>query len=195
MPTRHRSPAGTALLLACSFALAGVSGCKDKPAAGPATAPAAAASMATAELNGVSFQYPADWKITKTPDGSGVNVTAARDGDWEPNVFLRIQSTQGEKAIDEELAENAALLAASKDDYKLRNSGVVDHPAGFKYTRIEYNNSVSVSEGNVPVQQWSILIPLKKGSRLQVQVAADATVWSKHQPTFEKIVDSIKLPK
>lgn len=194
MPKRHRSLA-TVILIAAPFTLVSAIGCKDQPAAGPATAPAAAnTSMATAELEGFSFSYPANWTLTKTPDGKGINVTAARDGDWEPNVFVQVQPTQGEKAPDEELAENAAMLGATKDDYRVRNTAVVDHPAGFKHTRIEYTNTVTASDGGkVSLQQWSILIPVKKGSRVQLQAAADADVWSTYQPVFEKIVESIKV--
>ena len=196
MPIRHRSFAGTALLLTCSFALVGASGCKDAPSTGPATAPAAAAAaLASGELSGVTFQYPSGWKMTKTPDGKGVNVSGPIDGDWEPNVYFEIQPVQGDPALDEQLVANAEFLATRKgEDYRFRNRSEFDHPNGFKYGRIEYTNP-SEGDARIPLQQWSILIPLKKGTRVQIQAAAATDVWSKHQPTFEKIVDSIKLPK
>ncbi len=176
--------------------LAGVApGCKDKPAAAPATAPAAVATMATADLNGVTFQYPADWKVTKTPDGKGINVSGPTDGDWEPNVFFEIQPVQADMSLDQQLVASAELLGARMTDYRFRSREELDHPAGFKYGRIEYTNTSDEGDVKVPLQKWSILIPLSKTTRVQVQAAAASAVWSKHQPTFEKIVESVRVPK
>jgi len=173
-----------------------IAGCKEAPSATPATAAAAApARMLDGELDGVTFKYPADWKLTRTADGKGVNVTGPSDGDWEPNLFFEIQPVQGEPEIDEQLSANAEMLGTRKEDYRHRNTTQGDHPNGFKFGRIEYTNSSSEGSVKVPLQQWSILVPMGKQRRLQIQAAAAAENWSNSQPTFEKIFNSVQLKK
>ena len=199
MPNRTAAPLPRAVLAAAALfvplaALAG-GGCKGEQKAGPATAPSAAAAVTQTTFNGVTFEHPADWKVNVLPDNKGVNVTAPEDAGWEPNVFVEVQPSPDGKAVDELLSANVALLGARKQDFQVRNQSTADHPKGFKFGRVEYTNS---SEGSpsVPLTQWSIVAPIPgKQQRLQVQAAAATAAWDKYRPQFERVVESITLPK
>ena len=200
MPNRTAAPSPRAALAAVLLALLTLAptagGCKSEPAAAPATA--AAGGTVRATLHGVAFEHPANWKVTPLPDGKGVNITAPEDAGWEPNVFVEVQPNPDERAVDELLASNVELLAARKQDFQVRNQSAVDHPNGFRYGRIEYTNTSEAADGapGVPLTQWSIVAPLQgKKQRLQVQAAAATAAWDKYRPQFEKVVESITLPK
>jgi hypothetical protein len=200
MSNRTAAPLSRAVAAAVLLApLAGLpgGGCKGEPAAAPATA--AAAGTARASVAGVAFEHPAGWTVTPLPDGSGVNVTGPADAGWEPNVFVEVQPNPDDRAVDELLSSNVALLGARKQDFGVRNQSVLDHPNGFKYGRVEYTNTseaVGEKSAGVPLTQWSIVAPLPgKKQRLQVQAAAATAAWDKYRPQFEKLVDSIALPK
>lgn len=201
MPNRTAAPlsrtvAAAAVVLAPLFCLP-AGGCKGEPPAAPATA--AAGGTARATVAGVTFEHPAGWTVTALPDGTGVNVAGPADAGWEPNVFVEVQPNPDDRAVDELLSSNVALLGARKQDFQVRNQSTADHPNGFRYGRVEYTNTseaVGDKAAGVPLTQWSIVAPLPgKKRRLQVQAAAATAAWDKYQPQFEKVVGSIALPK
>jgi hypothetical protein len=188
-------PAFALFILACGFLAFGTIGCKDEPKpAAPPPAPAAApvVPMKSHTLEGVTFQYPADWKIEEAPDKKGVSVVApAEDGNWLPNVHFTIASNSRGEDMDEWMDALLNVLRR-KEGFELKRKDVLVHPAGFKYIRIDYTNTDENSGANIPLRQLSAqaLLPAKK--RLEIQAATAKDVWEKYQPTFDKIIASVK---
>lgn len=175
-------------------------GCKKEQAAAPsapATAPAKSNPVAAGETaftyEGVSFQYPAGWKVKQSDGVKGLEVVGPEDAGWEPNLYFVIHQAAEDVALDELLSQNMTLLAARKQNYVPRNNQQMDHPNGFKYGRIEYENTSE--PGDVPLRQWSVIVPLANKKYLQIQAGSAAASWEKFQPTFEKVINSVKLPK
>lgn len=198
----HLTPTSRRLVLsaACAASLIAVVGCKDEPKT-PA-APAAVSSTAPADKTyahaGLTFACPADWKVEPAPDGKAVSVVApAADGGWEPGVRFEVVDDPPPAELSDLLDANIDFLRGRKQDFILKGpKREMDHPGGFRYGRVEYTNTDDISGRNTPLTQLSVLAPLPdKRRRLQVQAAAASSTWEKYVPTFDKIVDSVRVVK
>ena len=187
----------TLVLLLC---LTGVfTGC-DKKGAGEksgAGAPAGQPTGASDSTNsrnymGVTFAYPKDWVVEESTDPVGLYVRPpAKDEPWQTNVFLEVRSDPADRALAIALDDAATGVSISKSDFKLKSKSVLTHPAGFEYGRLEYTNTSS----GVPLTQWELIVPMDKGNRLYLQASSATETWPKYEPEFQKVIDSIRLPK
>lgn len=191
-------PIGASLALLCALLV--VSGCKKQSAASPggSTTPASAeVPMSSGSYGGVTFQYPSDWKLQKRSENGveGIEVTAPTDdGDWRPYVFFEIVDAPGSYDLAELLDQAGNALQARKVGFHLNDSRVVNHPNGYRLGRLDYNATAEQAGTALTWQQLLIPLPGQK-KRLIVSASAAKDTWSKYQPIFEKIEDSIQLPK
>jgi hypothetical protein len=181
-------------LFLCLFAL--VAGCdkKDKSAGGSSSGQTSGASDGAIShtYKGVTFAYPKDWMIEESPDPVGLYVRPpAKDEPWQTNVFLEVRPDPADKPLAVALEDAATNVSNSKADFKLKSRGVLTHPAGFQYGRLEYTNTSS----GVPLTQWELIVPMDKGNRLYLQASSATETWPKYEPDFQRVIDSIRLPK
>ena len=163
-----------------------------KPTSVP-SAPAPAAGMASENYKGVTFQYPKDWAAKKIEgEEEGLEVTSpAIEGDWQASVLLRVlNGVEGQslaEAVDQ-TAQSAIVRKVATGEVRVK---LLTHPAGFPYGQIDYARSVQ----DIPLTQRELLIPMSGVQQLVVKASSSTGAWSKNEPVFNKIVESIRLPK
>jgi hypothetical protein len=173
-----------------------VVGCDRKDKSGAAAPPGQTAGAAEGTTSrtykGVTFAYPKDWVVEESTDPVGLYVRPpARDEPWQTNLFLEVRPDPVDRPLAVALDDAATNVSTSKVDFQLKSKSVLTHPAGFQYGRLEYTNTSS----GVPLTQWELIVPMDKGNRLYLQASSAMETWSKYEPDFQKVIDSIRLAK
>jgi len=181
-------------LLLCLVAL--VAGCDKKDKSGTIASPGQTAGAADGTMSrtykGATFAYPKDWVVEESTDPVGLYLRPpAKDEPWQTNVFLEVRPDPGDRPLTVALDDAATNVSSSKADFKFKSKTVLPHPAGFEYGRLEYTNTSS----GVPLTQWELIVPMDKGNRLYLQASSATETWPKYEPEFQKVIDSIRLPK
>jgi len=164
-----------------------------RPSTTQSATAAPAAATQTFNYNGVTFEYPGDWKAEKAPEEDGVDLRPPVDNTtWQPGVYI---DTRPSTDADLATAMDAAVtdLTGGKTGFHLVGKKVLTSPARVKYARIEYT-SLSPEQLD-PLTQWHVIIPLGGGKDLTIRANALTATWPKYESAFGNIVDSIRLPK
>ena len=183
-----------ALLLCLLVVLS--AGCDRKDRSGAAVpsgqTSAAAEGMTSRTYKAVSFAYPKDWAVEESADPVGLSVRPpAKDEPWQTNLFIEVRPDAADRALALALDDAATNAALNKPDFKLKSRDVQTRPGGFQYGRLEYTNTNS----GVPLTQWELIVPMDNGNRLYLQASSATETWPKYEPEFQKVIDSIRLPK
>jgi hypothetical protein len=192
----HRRPL---LVLVSLLPVALLSGCKEGQKPGAQAPQGAAAPAAPAKpgftpqtYEGVTFQYPSAWSSAPSQDGKGQTVTAPEtDTEWPASITISVVPESGSLDLQKAIDEAVVTLPNRRDRFTLREKTVAPHPGGFQYGRVEYTSE----SGTTALTQWEILIPTSGGKKVVVHANSATEDWTKYQPVFGEIVQSIRLPK
>ena len=143
----------------------------------------------TAPQGGYSFQHPPKWSVETIPDGDGILVMCPTiEADWQANLFFELYSDSGNRSVGKMLEDYIPNLKKEKSGFTLVSSSVVTHPSGLEAGRIEYTHNLDGTK----LYDCETVLVLENNKILFVLTSTASSVKHKYNPTFLKIVDSIK---
>ena len=137
----------------------------------------------------VTFSAPANWSKENLEGGVLLLMAPNAEAGWQANVSFESRRDLDRRDLPQMLQALIPNIQRAKTNVEIVESGVRDHPAGFRYGFILYRHS---NQG-VALLDREIVIPLGRDGVLFVLTSTAQAVASKYEPIFASLVDSIRL--